>query len=163
IVDETSGENEQQIAFARGNFRILFADEPRDGFSSIKIAELERTATGRLTLSEKYIPPILNVAASPWLVNMLRQIVEILITKSSPLGEQRRQRAASLADFTTSEVAVFWLLHTVNSTIPILAHLFRTHLVHPERLYSEMIELAGALMTFTTDRHPKEIVHYDHL
>ncbi len=162
VVDETTGENEQTIAVARPHFRLLFAEELRDGYSSIKIAELERTATGQLALSESYIPPLLNVAASSWLVNMLRQLVEILVTKSSTLGEQRRQRAASLADFTTSEVAAFWLLHTVNSAIPTLAHLFRTRLVHPERLYTEMAKLAGSLMTFATDRHPKEIVRYEH-
>ena len=162
VPDETTGANEQQIAFARSNLRILFADELRDGYSSIKIAELTRTATGQLALSENFIPPALNTSASAWLVNMLRQIVEILITKSSSLGEQRRQRTASLADFTTSEVAVFWLLHSVNSSIPRLAHLFRTRVVHPERLYTEMVELAGKLMTFTTDHHPKDIVRYDH-
>jgi type VI secretion system protein ImpJ len=160
--DETTGENEQQIAYARGNIRLLFADELRDGYSSIKIAELQRTATGQLALSENHIPPALNVGASPWLVNMLRQVIEILVTKSSTLSEQRRQRAASLADFTTSEVAQFWLLHTVNTAIPVLAHLFRTRLVHPERLYSELANLAGALMTFATDRHPKDLVRYEH-
>ncbi|HYE65279.1 MAG TPA: type VI secretion system baseplate subunit TssK [Pyrinomonadaceae bacterium] len=162
VPDETTGENEQQLSFARSNLRLLFADELRDGYSSIKIAEIERTATGQLKLSDNYIPPALNINASPWLVNMLRQLVEILIAKSSSLGEQRRQRSASLADFTTSEVAVFWLLHTVNSSIPTMAHLFRTRLVHPERLYTTMAELAGKLMTFTTDRHPKEIVRYEH-
>lgn len=161
-IDETSGDNERQIAFARSNLRILFADELRDGYTSIKIAELERTATGQLALRENYIPPTLNVGASPWLVNMLRQIVEILITKSSSLGEQRRQRAATLADFTTSEVAIFWLLHTVNAALPTLAHLFRTRMVHPERLYNEMARLAGTLMTFAIARHPKDIVRYEH-
>jgi type VI secretion system protein ImpJ len=163
VPDETTGENEQPLSFARSNLRILFADELRDGYSAIKIAELERTTTGQLTLSEAYIPPALSITASPWLVNMLRQLVEILITKSSSLGEQRRQRAATLADFTTSEVAVFWLLHTVNSSIPGLAHLFRTPVVHPERLYFEMAELAGRLMTFATTHHPKDIVRYEHL
>jgi type VI secretion system protein ImpJ len=162
IADETTGDNEQQLAFARGNLRLLFADELRDGYSSIKIAELRRTTTGQLTVSDTYIPPALNVGASPWLGNMLRELVEILITKSSSLGEQRRQRSASLADFTTSEVAAFWLLHTVNSAIPTMAHLFRNPLVHPERLYGVMAELAGKLITFTTDRHPKNIVRYEH-
>jgi type VI secretion system protein ImpJ len=162
VLDETTGENERQIAFARSNLRLLFADELREGYSSLKIAELERTATGQLKLSENYIPPALNVRASPWLENMLRQVVEILITKSSSLGEQRRQRTTSLADFTTSEVAIFWLLHTVNAAVPGFAHLFRTRVVHPERLYFEMAELAGKLMTFTPDRHPKDIVRYEH-
>jgi type VI secretion system protein ImpJ len=160
--DETTGENEQQLAFAQGNLRLLFGEEITDGYSSIKVAELVRTATGQLKLAENYIPPVLNIRASQWLENMLRQLVEILITKSSSLGEQRRQRTTSLADFTGSEVAVFWLLHTVNSTIPNLAHLFRTPVLHPERLYFEMAELAGKLMTFTPDRHPKDIVRYEH-
>lgn len=162
VTDETTGDNEQQIAYAKSNLRLLFTDELREGYSALKVAVLERTATGQFKLSENYIPPALNLRASIWLENMLRQLVEILITKSSSLGEQRRQRTTSLADFTTSEVAVFWLLHTVNTAIPGLSHLFRTRLVHPERLYFEMAELAGKLMTFTPDRHPKDIVRYEH-
>jgi type VI secretion system protein ImpJ len=160
--DETTGDNEQQIAYAKSNLQLLFPDEIREGYSSLKVAKIERSATGQLRLSENYIPPSLKIRASTWLENMLRQLVEILITKSSSLGEQRRQRTTSLADFTSSEVAVFWLLHTVNSAIPGLAHLFRTPIVHPERLYLEIAELAGKLMTFTPDRHPKDIVRYDH-
>jgi type VI secretion system protein ImpJ len=162
IKDETSGSNEQAVALARSNFRIIFDDELRDGFTSIKIAELERTPTGQLKISDEYIPPILKVSASVWLSNLLRQLVEILITKSGSLGEQRRQSKASLADFTTSEVAVFWLLHTVNASIPIMAHFFRSPVLHPERLYLEMAGLVGKLMTFSVDFHPKDIVKYDH-
>jgi type VI secretion system protein ImpJ len=162
LPDETTGDNEQELAFAQGNLRLLFGEEISEGYSAIKVAEIQRTTTGQLKLAENYIPPVLNIRASPWLENMLRQLVEILITKSSSLGEQRRQRTTSLADFTSSEVAVFWLLHTVNSTIPKLAHLFRTRMLHPERLYFEMAELAGKLMTFTPDRHPKDIVRYEH-
>ena len=162
VKDETTGSNEQPVALAKSNLRIIFDDELRDGFTSMKIAELERSATGQLKLSEEYIPPILKVSASVWLSNMLRQLVEILITKSGSLSEQRRQSRASLADFTTSEVAVFWLLHTVNSAIPTMAHFFRSPLLHPERLYIEMSELVGKLMTFSVDSHPKDIVKYDH-
>ena len=162
VKDETSGSNEQPLAYAKSNLRIIFDDELRDGFTSMKIAELERTPTGQLQISEEYIPPILKVSASGWLVSMLRQLVEILNTKSGSLGEQRRQRNASLADFTTSEVAVFWLLHTVNSAIPAMAHYFRSPLLHPEKLYLEMAEIVGKLMTFSVEHHPKDIVKYDH-
>ena len=162
VPDETTGTNEQPLAFAQPNLRILFDDELRDGFAAIKIAELARTATGGFTVAENYIPPILNVTASDWLANMLRQLVEILITKSGSLAEQRRQRGASLADFTTDQVAVFWLLHTVNASIPTLSHFFRTRIVHPEKLYLEMAELVGRLMTFAINLHPKDIVQYDH-
>ena len=162
VKDETSGTNEQPLAYAKSNLRIIFDDELRDGFTSMKIAELERTPTGQLKISEEYIPPILKVNASNWLSGLLRQIVEILITKSASLGEQRRQRNASLADFTTSEVAVFWLLNTINSSIPAMAHYFRSPLIHPEKLYIEMSTLVGRLMTFSVESHPKDIIKYDH-
>ncbi len=162
VKDETTGTNEQAIAFAKPNLRIIFDDELRDGFVSLKIAELERTATGKFKVSQNYIPPLLAVGASQWLTNMLRQLVEVLITKSSTLSEQKRQSRVSVADFTTSEVAAFWLLHTVNSAIPTLTHYFRLPLLHPERLYLKMAELLGELMTFSTELHPKDIVRYDH-
>jgi type VI secretion system protein ImpJ len=162
VKDETSGANEQPLALAKSNLRIIFDDEVRDGFTSMKIAELVRTPTGQLKISDDYIPPTLKVSASAWLVNMLRQLVEILNTKSGSLGEQRRQRNASLADFTTAEVAVFWLLHTINSSIPTMAHFFHAPLVHPEKLYLEMAQLVGKLMTFSTEMYPRDIVKYDH-
>jgi type VI secretion system protein ImpJ len=160
--DETTGTNEQPIAYAKSNLRIIFDDELRDGFTSIKIAELKRTPTGQLQISDEYIPPILKISASDWLAAMLRQLVEILITKSASLAEQRRQSNASLADFTTSEVAVFWLLHTINSSIPVMSHYFRSPLIHPEKLYLEMVSLIGKLMTFSLEMQPKDIVRYDH-
>jgi len=162
VKDETSGTNEQPVAFAKSNLRIIFDDELRDGFTSIKIAELKRTPTGQLKISDDYIPPVLKVSASTWLENMLRQLVEILITKSSSLGEQRRQKNASLADFTTDEVAVFWLLHTINASIPAMSHYFRSPLLHPEKLYLEMAKIVGQLLTFSLEDHPKDIVKYDH-
>lgn len=167
VPDEIRGSNTQPVSFARNNLRLLFGGEPRDGYSTIKIAELVRD-NGQIVVSERYIPPLLNIAASPWLTNRLGELIELLITKSSSLGEKRRQRGSSLADFTTSEVATFWLLHTVNSAIPVLAHLDRTcsaepvRPVHPERLYVVMAELVGKLMTFVTNLHPKNIVPYEH-
>ena len=162
VKDETTGTNEQPLALAKSNLRIIFDDEVRDGFTSMKIAELERTPTGQLQINENYIPPTLKVSSSVWMVNMVRQLVEILNTKSGSLGEQRRQRNASLADFTTSEVAVFWLLHTINSAIPAMAHYFRSPLLHPEQLYLTMADLVGKLMTFSTEHYPRDIVKYDH-
>jgi type VI secretion system protein ImpJ len=162
VVDETTGENEQQLAFARGNLRLLFADELRDGYSAIKIAELQRTATGQLSLSNKYVPPALHLGASPWLTNLVRELVEFLIAKSRALGDRRRQSGSGQVTFNTDEITIFWLLHTINTAIPIMAHLFRTRIVHPERLYTEMAALAGGLMTFDLERHPKDLVRYEH-
>ncbi|HEX6280200.1 MAG TPA: type VI secretion system baseplate subunit TssK [Pyrinomonadaceae bacterium] len=162
VKDETTGSNDQPLAYAKSNLRIIFDDELRDGFTSMKIAELQRTPTGQLKVADDYIPPILKVSANDWLTAMLRQQVEILITKGASLAEQRRQSNATLADFTTSEVAVFWLLHTIYNSIPLMSHFFRSPVLHPERLYEETVRLIGQLMTFSLEMQPKDIVKYDH-
>ncbi len=162
VIDETTGENEQQIAVARANFRLVFGDELREGYSSIKVGELERTTTGQLSLRDTYVPPALDISSSPWLTNLVRQLVEFLIAKSRTLGERRHQSSSGRALFTTDDGMVLWVLPTLNSAIPVLAHLFRTPVVHPERLYTEMAKLAGSLMTLVFDRHPKGLVRYEH-
>jgi type VI secretion system protein ImpJ len=162
VIDETSGENEQQLAFARPNFRLLFAGELREGYSAIKIAELQRTTTGQLKISEEYVPPALHLGASPWLTNLLRQLIEFLVAKSRTLGERRHQSGAGQAVFTTDDGMVLWVLPTLNAAIPALTHLFRQRIVHPERLYAEMVRLAGALMTLVFDRHAKDLPRYEH-
>jgi type VI secretion system protein ImpJ len=163
VFDETAGGNERPVMLARGNVRILFGTEPgRDGYSAIKIAEVVRTTTGQLTLSNTFVPPALVSAASPWLQDTLQQLIEVLVTKSSTLGEGRRQSGSGAADFTGLDAPNFWLLHTVNSALPRLTHLFHTRVVHPERLYFELVRLAGELMTFDINRHPKDIAPYNH-
>ena len=39
VKDETSGTNEQPMRLRKSNLRIIFDDELRDGFTTIKIAE----------------------------------------------------------------------------------------------------------------------------
>ena len=43
-----------------------------------------------------------------------------------------------------------------------MSHFFRSPVLHPERLYEEMVRLIGQLMTFSLEMNPKDIVKYDH-
>ena len=162
VIDETSGDNEQQLAFARGNFRLIFEGETREGYSSIKIARLRRTTTGQLTLADEYVPPALHIGASSWLSNLLRELIEYLVAKSVTLGERRHQSGSGQAVFSTDDGVILWVLPTVNAAIPAFAHLFRQRIVHPERLYAEMVKLAGALTSLVFERHAKDLPRYEH-
>lgn len=166
VRDETTGDNEQELAFARGNFRLLFGDESRQGYSAIKICELRRTTTGQLALADEthdYVPPALHIGASPWLTNLLRQLIEFLVAKSRTLGERRHQSSAGQAVFSTDDSVILWVLPALNSALPVLTHLFRQRITHPERLYTEMVRLAGALSSLVFERHAKDLPLYDHL
>src|SRR5262249_16882071 len=113
-------------------------------------------------LDSRFVPPLLFTAASPYLTSIARRLVEILSAKSSELASTRRQKNQSLADFTASDVANFWLLYTVNSYLPHFRHLFETKHGHPEELYSTMLALAGALTTFSKDITSDSFPAYNH-
>ncbi|HLW77700.1 MAG TPA: type VI secretion system baseplate subunit TssK, partial [Bryobacteraceae bacterium] len=56
----------------------------------------------------------------------------------------------------------FWLLYTINTAFPTFRHLFETRGGHPETLYAAMLDLAGALTTFSTTIHPRDLPTYEH-
>jgi len=162
VIDDNTNENERVIDVAKKNFRVLFGDESLDGYTYLKIAELKRSAEGLIVLNSAYIPPCLTIAASDPLMGMVRRLLEILMTKSSELSGQRGQRVRDVIEFTPAEVADFWLLHTVNSFIPVLAHFYHVRRGHPEQLFLGLSQLAGQLMTFVANRHPKDLPKYVH-
>jgi type VI secretion system protein ImpJ len=160
--DENLGEEEKPVQVARRTFRLLFGDEYRDGFSSFRIAQVIRNAAGVPILNPKFVAPCLDLASSEYLNMLLRREIEILATKSSALSAPRRARGKVLADFSPSETASFWLLHTVNSYLPELKHIWKVRHGHPETAYVTMLRLAGALSTFALEGRPEDLPDYDH-
>jgi type VI secretion system protein ImpJ len=162
VRDENTGLSERPIQVAQKNFRFLVEGESRQGMSALRVARVNRTAAGQLQLDPRFVPPLIDIGASDYLMSISRRLVEILTAKSSTLAGMRRQKNQSLADFTASDIANFWLLYTVNSSFPLFRHLFETRRGHPERLYSVMLSLAGALTTFSLKVHPRDLPGYDH-
>ncbi|HZE96177.1 MAG TPA: type VI secretion system baseplate subunit TssK [Planctomycetota bacterium] len=160
--DENSGGSEREIILASKTLRILFDGEPPDDYATLKIAELSRSASGKFALNESYVPPCLLLSSSPQLVAYVRRILEMISAKSSDLSSTRRQRSAGLVEFTMSEAANFWFLHTVNATIPVLMHLHNQGDVHPEEVFLVLARLAGELFTFSGEGHPKDLPAYSH-
>jgi type VI secretion system protein ImpJ len=162
VPDEITGDNPRPVAVAEKNLRLLFGQESLDNHSALKIAEIRRTAEGNACLDSSFIPPALSLTAARPLIEIVRRLYEVLSAKSSALSQLRRQRAQGLADFTTSDVANFWLLHTVNAYVPLMMHFYHVQRIHPERLYLYMARLSGELMTFVTDGHPSDLPKYVH-
>jgi type VI secretion system protein ImpJ len=162
VTDENAGSEEKPVQVARRTFRLIFEDEYRDGFSTFRIAQITRNAAGVPILNPKFVAPCLDLAASGYLTMLLRRQIEILATKSATLSAPRRQRGKVLAEFAPSETANFWLLHTVNSYLPELKHIWKVRHGHPEAAYVSMLRLAGALATFSLEGHPENLPDYDH-
>jgi type VI secretion system protein ImpJ len=162
VRDENTGVTEKPIQIAQKNFRLLVEGENRQGVSALRAARVLRTAAGSYQLDPHFVPPLLDISASDYLVAISRRLVEILSAKSTMLAGLRRQKNQSLADFTASDIANFWLLYTVNTHFPLFRHIFETAKGHPERLFGSMLSLAGALTTFSLKVHPRDLPAYDH-
>lgn len=160
--DENTGLSEKPVQVARKNLRLLAEGESRDGSSTLRIARVKRTLAGTFQLDTRFVPPLLDFRASEYLVAIARRLVEILSARSSTIAGLRRQKNQSLADFSAADIANFWLLYTINTAFPSFRHLFETRGGHPERLFASMLELAGALTTFSTKIHPRDLPVYDH-
>jgi type VI secretion system protein ImpJ len=162
VVDQTSGNEEKPVQLCAKNFRILFGSESLDGMSVIRVAQITRNATGAYVLKPDFIPPALSLEASERLFILLRRLIELLAAKAVSLGAQRRQKGRSQADFSSADVGSFWLLHTINTYLPGLKHLWTQRRRHPETLYVTMLMLAGALTTFALGDEARNLPDYDH-
>jgi type VI secretion system protein ImpJ len=162
IRDENSGLLEKPIQLARKNLRLLLQGENLEGNTVMQVAMVEKKADGTHSLVPSFVPPMIDIHGSRVLVGILRGLVETLVARSSLLAGTRRQKNQSLADFTASDVANFWLLYTINSNLPTFRHLFHRTKVHPEQLYTTMLSLAGSLTTFSPSIHPRDLPEYKH-
>lgn len=160
--DENTGTTEKPVQVARKNFRLLVEGEAREGSSAMRVARVVRTAAGTYALDPRFVPPLVDIGASDYLMSIARRLVEILSTRSSGLSGTRRQKNQTLADFTASDIANFWLLYTINTCFPTFRHLFEARAGHPEALYEAMLSLAGSLTTFSPTIHPRDLPAYDH-
>jgi type VI secretion system protein ImpJ len=160
--DENTGLTEKPIQVARKNFRLAVEGESLDGTSYLPVARVRRLAAGGVELDAHFVPPLLDIGASDYVMAIARGLVEILTAKSTAISATRRQKNQSLADFGISDVANFWLLYTVNTHLPQLRHLLETSHGHPGELFKVMLSLAGALTTFSSTVHPRDLQGYDH-
>jgi type VI secretion system protein ImpJ len=160
--DENTGLAEKPVMVARRNFRLLLEGESLEGHIALPVARVVRAATGEHQLDLRFVPPVIDLGASDYLVSIARRLVELLSAKSSALADRRRQKNQGLAEFGISDVAHFWLLYTVNTAMPGLRHLFETRRGHPRELFVAMLALAGALTAFSAGVHPRDLPAYDH-
>jgi type VI secretion system protein ImpJ len=160
--DENTGLSEKPVHVARKNLRLLAEGEALDGYSSLRVGRVVRAEAGTFHLDPRFVPPLVDFNASGYLVAIARRLVEILTARSSGIAGMRRQKNQTLADFTAADIANFWLLYTVNTAFPVFRHLFETRGGHPEELFAAMLSLAGALTTFSTNIHPRDLPSYDH-
>lgn len=151
-----------EISVLRKCARIGTAAEVCDQYLTLPLARVRRAADGSLEADPAFLPPCLMLASSPALRQRLLRLLDILQAKAAALYGFHREPSKNVIEFRSGDIASFWLLHTVSAAYAALRHLHCNPTIHPERLYHEMLRLAGGLMTFSTRHRLEDLPAYEH-
>jgi type VI secretion system protein ImpJ len=163
LADDVTGTDEKTVRLGRKNIRISFGTEAGgDDVVALPIARVARDHSGRFIYDDAFIPPCLQIAASEALASMAHRLTDMLQEKAAALTPERRGGGWVGRSFSAQEITSFWFRHAINSSLASLRHLLDSKTAHPDRLYTELAHLAGALCTFRIDAHPRSIPSYDH-
>lgn len=160
--DETNGIDEREIDLGRKNVRLTTEAELTPDVLSIPIARVLRDGRGQLVCDEEFIPPCLTLSTSEPLMLLVRRLLDAVTEKSATIARSARRHGRFEAGTGALDVANYWFLHALHSTIPPLQHLITTRHAHPEAVFVELSRLAGALCTFAVDSDPRQLPVYDH-
>lgn len=166
-VVDINGKDEAEIAAERHAVRLLFEFESHADDTVCAIARLTRsgkgsTAGGQFQVDHRYVPPCLTLGSHASHLERIDRLAEILLAKSMALGERRNERTRQVAEYGVADVQLFWLLHCIHTAWPQL-RFFASHPSQPpERLYTELAQLASTLMTFSTSAQLTDLPSYDH-
>jgi len=138
------------------------AGEPRDQFQTLPVARIRRTSSNGFEVDSSFLPPSTSLRSAPSLYMMLRRHIDALLAKVEALYGVHREPSKNIIEFRSGDIASFWLLHTASSACATLTHLFRNPETSPERLFQELLRLAGGLMTFSKAYTLNDLPTYDH-
>lgn len=167
LVDDNSGLDPKVVHVGRKNIRFLLDSEIETGDASddevlLRVARLRRTALGRFARVEHFVPPVLQIGASPVLAGELHKLLVTLEEKARMLVRPKDLAMGTVSGFSAEGISNAWFLHCINASVGPLRHMLGLVRVHPEQLFLELVRLAGALCTFSVDSHPARLPSYDH-
>ena len=150
------------VAYLKRAVRLMSELEPRDAHVHFPLLRLRRAPTGGFEPDPAFVPPSLSLGAAPALFLQLRRLLEALQAKAGILAGQQREPSRNVIEFRSGDMASFWLLHAASSAYAVLTHAASHPGLHPERLFEQLLGVAGALMTFSKDWTLSDLPVYEH-
>ncbi|WP_099113628.1 type VI secretion system baseplate subunit TssK [Xenorhabdus miraniensis] len=148
------------IQFGKMRLRLMLESDLTPEWTALSIVHVvNKTSDNKLHLDSLFIPSLLNCRANPQVMGFINNIQGLL--------EQRRQqisqRLLQLGRYNDSEIMDFLLLSLLNRYSGQVNHILNLSLLHPERLFSEWLQFATELATYSQNRLPEEVLPlYDH-
>jgi type VI secretion system protein ImpJ len=150
---------EEELDLALPRLALELRKTAKPGFTCLGIARVLEVRDKAVSLDERYVPPSLITAAHPTIEGWIDRVLGWINNKVDELARYAADPTAGGG----MQSADYFMLQILNRESPVLRHFRRSRYVHPERLYEELIRLAGELATFASpDRQAHDYAAYDH-
>jgi type VI secretion system protein ImpJ len=160
IIDSSANvRQEEEIVVAHPRLSLDLKQSLKPGYVGLSAARVVELSDNTVILDEKHVPPVLFCAAHATISGWVDRVIGWLDSKLQQLSRY----AADPSSGGGLQSSDFLLLQALNRFQPVLVHFSRSRYVHPERLYEELLRLAGELTTFgSSERELRDYGSYDH-
>ena len=160
--DDSVGQGENSVSFARKNLALLSEAQLIPDTVSFPVARVLRDGQGGFVSDPEFIPPCLRISACEGLVLLLHRLAQAIEEKVSSTRDNRLSSGRFELGTSALDVANYWFLHALCSSLPALRRHLQDRRSHPEEVYRDLARLAGALSTFSLEATREEVPKYQH-
>jgi type VI secretion system protein ImpJ len=154
--------SEAPVTYLKKTLRLVSELDALESYESFPLVRLRRLPTGGFEVDPSFTPPSVSIDGAPGLHAQLARLMEKLLAKVNALYGHQREPSKHVVEIRGGDVAPFWLLHTASTGYAALTHLLNHRELHPERLFAELLALAGGLMTFSRSYKLEDLPAYVH-
>lgn len=149
------------IPIGRLQLRFLIEGSDLSGFVCIGVARVREVRAGvGVLLDEGYMPPATDCAAHPALAALVTDTLGLVTHRADALARRLAGNDAAGG----GEASDLLLLAVLNRAAALFGHFSATVGIHPERLFAELVQLAGEVASFTAStRRPQAFPAYRHI
>lgn len=160
LIDSTASlRTEEEIDVAHPRLTLELRKTSKAGYVGLALGRILEVRDRAVLFDEKFAPPVLVCSAYPVIEGWLDRVIGWIDNKLEELARYAADPTAGGG----LQSADYFVLQLLNRNIPVLKHMRRSRFIHPERLFSTFLALAGELATFTTaERRARDYPAYDH-
>lgn len=160
LIDSTAAlRTEEEIDVAHPRLTLELRKTAKAGYVGLALGRILEVRDHAVLFDEKFAPPVLICSAYSVIEGWLDRVIGWIDNKLEELARYAADPTAGGG----LQSADYFVLQLLNRNIPVLKHMRRSRFVHPERLFSSFVALAGELATFTTaERRARDYPAYDH-
>ncbi|TFW31770.1 type VI secretion system baseplate subunit TssK [Massilia horti] len=147
---------------APSRLQLLAPAIPRDAFVSLPVVRVVRDPSGGFRTDAYFMAPSVSVRAAGGLHALLRRLLDTLRAKVDALYRLHSEPRDNVIELRIADASSFWMLHTISMSLAMLEHYERHPRLHPERVFEQLLGLAGGLMAYSKNRTHADLPDYDH-